>query len=222
VVAAPGARFAAARRSGARVLSLPTLLGRAEAAALQAVRAPVDPLTPRVIGWRLGAQPAPYAAAAADGIAQYLGEIRDRVEVVGDREQVPPSLRSYERLSVVAPLTVDAETIAGWALHVWTPTLAGGEMLDDARLYEEASLAGIPSIMPAEALAGVDGFVFPFVLVESVDDAAQWYDAVHHVFDDPIVRTRRAAEAGRRADAVDGAAAGKAVVSRLLGWASYR
>ncbi len=225
VVAAPGARLSAARRSDARALSLPTLLGRSEAAALRDVRAPVDALAPRVIGWRLdgpGADPVPYAAAVAEGVARYLAEIRDRVEVAGDLERVPAPLRDYERVTGVSSRPTDPGTIAGWALHVWTPALAGDELLDDARAFEQASLAGVPSIMPAAALSGVDGYVNPHVLVESVDDAGQWYDAVHHVFDDPIVRARRADEAGRRADSVDGAAACKAVVSRLLGWASYR
>jgi hypothetical protein len=169
-----------------------------------------------------GGDAAPYAAAVADGIARYLTESRDDVEVVGDAALLPASLRGHERVSVVAHAALDDEAIARWAVHVWTPALTAGALLDDARLLEEASCAGVPSVLPAVACAGVDGFVSPHVQVEAVDTDSHWYDVIHHVLDDPYVRGRRAEEAGRRADALDGAAASKAVVSRLLGWAAYR
>jgi hypothetical protein len=93
--------------------------------------------------------------------------------------------------------------------------------IDDARLLEEASLAGVPTVLPAAATTGVDGFVSPFVQVESPDRAAEWTNALHHVLDDPAVREQRTAEARRRAESVDGPAAAKATVSRLMGWATY-
>ena len=100
--------------------------------------------------------------------------------------------------------------------------LAGGEILDDARLLEEASCAGVPSIMPATAGSGVDGFVSSHVLVPTVDTPDDWYDALHHVLDDPGVRSARAHEAFRRADALDELAISKAVVSRFLGRVTYQ
>jgi len=224
VVAAPGARYAAARAAGARVLSVPTLLTRSRAAALRAARRPIDPAAPRVIGWRLvrpDGDTVPFAAAVADGIAQYLTESRDHVEIVGDAACVPASLRGHDRVTVVPAAALDAETIAGWAVHVWTPALLAGTVLDDSRVLEEASCAGVPSVLPAAASAGVDGFVSPHVQADDADAAAHWYDVIHHVLDDPTVRARRAEEAWRRADALDGAAASKAVVSRLMGWAAY-
>ena len=225
VVSTGGARHTAACRSGARVLVLPTLLPRSRAAALRDVRAPVDPAAARVVGWQLalaGGEVLPYAGAVAGGIARYLTESRDHVEIVGDADALPTLLRGHERVSVVPGRALDAEMIAGWAAHIWTPSLVDGELLDDARVLEEASCAGVPSIMPAAACAGVDGFVSSHVLVQEVDRPEQWYDALHHVLDDPDVRTRRAEEAWRRADALDGAAASKSVVSRLMGWAAYR
>jgi hypothetical protein len=224
VVAAPGARDIAARASGVRVLTVPTLLTRARAAALRAVRRPIDPAAPRVIGWRLSdpdSDAAPYAAAVAEGIARYLTESRDNVEIVGDAAQLPASLRGHDRVSVVAHAALDVDTIAGWAVHVWTPALVDHDVLDDARLLEEASCAGVPSVLPAAGAVAVDGFVSPHVQAADVGTAADWYDVIHHVLDDPAVRSRRAEEATRRADALDGPAASKAVVGRLMGWAAY-
>ena len=140
---------------------------------------------------------------------------------MGDGALVPASLRGHDRVSVVPHAEMDAGTIAGWAAHIWTPTLTGGEIADDARVLEEASCAGVPSVMPAGAGSGVDGLMSPHVLVQDVAAPDEWFDVLHHVLDDPAIRARRAEEARRRADAVDGAAASKAVVSRLMGWATY-
>jgi hypothetical protein len=225
LVAPGGARHAAARRSAARVLMLPTLLTRARAAALRDLRAPDERGATRVIGWRLGhteREVPDYAAAVAGGIARYLTESRDHVEIVGAAELVPAALRGHDRVRVVPDGGLDAELIAGWSAHVWTPALTGNDIIDDARLLEEASCAGVPSVMPADASAGVDGQLSSHVLVETVDDPQLWYDVVHHVLDDPEVHARRAEESWRRADALDGPAASKAVVSRLMGWAEYK
>ena len=116
---------------------------------------------------------------------------------------MPAALRGHERVTVVPGGDVDPDVMARWAVHVWTPRLLGDEIVDDARLFEEASCAGVASIMPAAALGGVDGFVSSHVLVERVDDPEEWYDALHHVLDDPGVRAARAGEATRRADALD-------------------
>jgi hypothetical protein len=230
LVAPGGARHraalesAAALRSPGRALMLPTLLVRSRAAALRDLRAPGAPAATRVIGWRLGYSletVAPYANAVADGIARYLTESRDHVEIVGEAALVPAVLRAHDRVSVTSDRDLDAETIAGWSAHVWTPALIGNEIVDDARVLEEASCAGVASVMPAAATGGVDGYISSHVLVQSVAEPQLWYDGLHHVLDDPEVHARRSAEASRRADAVDGAAASKAVVSRLMGWAEY-
>ncbi len=223
VLAPGGALHSAAHGAGRRALVFPTLLARARAAALRDARALADPAGVLVIGWRLGAaggQPE-YATAVAEGIARLLTEHRERVEIVGAAEQVPAALRGHERVGIVAGAgELDPEVIAHWAVHVWTPGLCAGEIVDDARLFEEASCAGVPSVMPVAATRGVDGFVSPHVLVEAVDRPDDWYDALHHVLDDPVVRARRAREATRRADALDGPAISKAAVSRLIGLAS--
>jgi len=225
VMSPAGALHSAARTSGRHCLVVPTLLTRAHAAALRDARAEVDPAAVRVIGWRVGTTDGPrpgYVAAVADGIARILTEHGDRVEIVGDVDDVPSELRGHDRLTVVAGTELDAQTIAGWAVHVWTPALLAGEIVDDARLFEEASCAGVPSVMPADAGTGVDGFVSPHVLVQSCDRGDDWYDALHHVLDDTGRRTRRAHEAARRADALDSPAASKAVVTRIMGLARYR
>jgi hypothetical protein len=223
VMSPAGALHTAARASGRYALVVPTVLTRARAAALRDARADLDPAAVRVIGWRVGrpdgSRPG-YDAAAAEGIARILTEHGDRVEIVGDVDAVPAELRGHDRVTVVTE--PDAQTIAGWAVHVWTPTLLDGEIVDDARMFEEASCAGVPTVMTAAAGAGVDGYVSPHVLVESCDRGDDWYDALHHVLDDPARRTRRAHEAARRADALDSPAASKAVVTRIMGLARYR
>jgi hypothetical protein len=227
VFSAAGALHTAGEAAGRRALIVPTLLTRARAAALRDARTSPDPGDPDgllVIGWRVGAAPdrPAYAAAVADGIARILTEHRDRVEITGDVDDIPAELCGHDRVTVVPDADLDPETIAGWAVHVWTPTLLGAEIVDDARLFDEAGCAGVATVMPADACTGVDGFVSPNVLVQSVDRADDWYDALHHVLDDAGRRTRRAHEAARRADALDGPAAAKAVVSRVMGVARYQ
>jgi hypothetical protein len=225
VMSPAGALRTAAEASGRHCLVVPTLLTRAHAAALRDARTDADPAAVLVIGWPLragsGDRPA-YFAAVADGIARILTEHGDRIEIAGDVDDVPAGLVGHDRLTVLPDAALDAQTIARWALQVWTPTFLAGEIVDDARRFEEASCAGVPSVMPAAAGAAVDGFVSPHVLVQSVDRADDWYDALHHVLDDVGRRTRRAHEAARRADALDGPAASKAVVSRIMGLARYR
>jgi hypothetical protein len=94
-------------------------------------------------------------------------------------------------------------------------------VVDDARFIEEASCAGVASVMPAAACSGIDGYVSPFVRVDAVDNAEEWANSLHHVLDDLGVREKRAGEAKRRSDALDSAAASKAAVSRFAGWARY-
>ncbi len=224
VVAPVGARLAVARGAALRAIDLPTLLTRARVAALREARATIDPTSALVIGWCMGTgdRSAAYADAVGEGIARILAEHRDRVEIVGDAARVPAALRGHERVRVVPRAEPDPAMIAGWAVHVWTPELLGDEILDDARRLEEAGCAGVPSIMPLVAHGGVDGFVSSHVLVESVDTPDHWYDALHHVLDDPIVRQIRAHEAARRTDALDELAISKAVVSRFMGRVTYQ
>jgi hypothetical protein len=224
VVSPAGVLHALAPGAGRRALMMPTLLTRSRAAALRDARFTPEPGALLVIGWKIGAAGDPacaYTEAVARGIALTLEDRRNRVELVGDPDDVPAVLRGLDRVSVVAD-TADPETPAHWAVHVWTPALAGAEIVDDALAFEEASCAGVASVLPAAAAGGVDGFISPFVLVEQVESAEKWANALHHVLDDPIVREKRREEAQRRADAVDSAAASKAVVSRFAGWARYR
>jgi hypothetical protein len=212
-----------------RALIVPTLLTRARAAALRDARTP--PAVPGAllaIGWRIGAggSQCDYQDAVAEGIALALHDRRNRVEIVGAAADVPAALRGLERVAIVPePIgpeqELDPETVAGWAVHVWTPARAGDEIVDDARLFEEASSAGVASVMAVAARGGVDGYVSPFVIVDDAANAEAWANALHHVLDDARVREKRAEEARRRSDAVDGAPASKAVVSRFVGWARH-
>jgi len=221
-----GARHVAARAAVARTLLLPTVLTRARVIALREAREHATPGTPLVVGWRIDPAARPdYVDAVAEGIGAYLvepGHREDvRVEVVATAADVPASLLAHPRVTRVDRGALDPMAIASWSLHVWTPRLLGDALLDDARLLEEGSCAGVASVFPAGAMTGVDGVVSAHVLVESADDAAGWLAALHHVLDDDHVRTRRSREAARRADALDGLAVARAMVTRLRGWASY-
>jgi hypothetical protein len=220
-VAPGGARFDAATLAVARTLLLPTLLSRDRAVALRDARPLPTSSTGLVIGWRIG-RTAPNALATAAGIASILTRRPDHVEIVGDAARVPAALRDHARVHVVGERAFTPEVLAGWAVHVWTPEVIGDAVVDDSRLLEEASLAGVPTVLPAAATTGVDGFVSPFVQVLSPDRAEEWMNALHHLLDDPEVRAQRADEARRRAESVDGLAAAKATVSRFMGWATYR
>jgi hypothetical protein len=222
-VAPNGARLTAARAAAPRTMALPTLLTRERVSALREARERATPGTPLVVGWRIGAtMPAAYRDAVAEGVATYLEDHGARVEVVGAPDALPASLRSHSRVSVVAPDTFGPAALASWSLHVWTPALLGDALLDDTRLLEEASCAGVASVFPASGLTGVDGVVSPHVLVKDFARPHGWLDGLHHVLDDDRVRIRRSSEAVRRADSLDGLAVARALVTRLCGWATYR
>jgi hypothetical protein len=217
-----GARHDAARTAAARTLLLPTVVTRARLTALREAREQATPGTPLVVGWRVDATPPAYVDAVAQGVGAYLVDHGVRVEVVGDRGAVPASLLEGPRVTVVHPDDLDPAALARWSLHVWTPALLGEALLDDARLLEEASSAGVATVMPAAALTGVDGVVSPHVLVESEHRADGWLNALHHLLDDDETRARRSQEAVRRADALNGLAVARAMITRLRGWAGYQ
>jgi hypothetical protein len=202
------------------------MLTRSRVTALREAREHATPGTPLVVGWQIDPAAKPdYLDAVADGIAAYLvepGHREDvRVEVVTAAADVPASLLAHPRVTVVDRGALDPLALASWSLHVWTPRLLGAALLDDVRVLEEASCAGVASIFPADAMTGVDGVVSSHVLVESAADADGWLAALHHVLDDDYVRARRSREAARRADALNGLAVARATVTRLRGWAGY-
>jgi len=225
--ASGGTRHDAARAAVARTLLLPTVLTRARVTALREAREHATPGTPLVVGWQIDPSARPdYAEAVAEGIAAYLvepGRREDvRVEVVAARGDVPASLLAHPRVTLVDRGALDPVDLASWSLHVWTPRLLGAALLDDARVLEEASCAGVASVFPADAMSGVDGVVSSHVLVDSAAEADGWLAALHHVLDDDHVRARRSREAARRADALNGLPVARAMVTRLRGWAAYR
>jgi hypothetical protein len=142
------------------------------------------------------------------------------VELVGLPKEMPGNLAGHERVRVVRD--ADPEIVGTWAVHAWTPPLMRGQVLGGTRQFERVGYLGVPSVMPAAAANEVDGFVSPYVQVESLDRAEEWADALHHVLDDASRRARRSHEALRRADALDGPATAATVVGRFLGWARYR
>jgi hypothetical protein len=226
VVSPAGALHTAARSLGVRALVLPTLFTREYAATLRAARAAdvEDPTAPRVIGWRPGRTAPAYIEAVAAGIELALVHDTNQCEMVGDPGALPASLLGHERVRVVSDsdLGPDLELARRWAVHVWTPELAGGEIASDTLPFEVVSYLGVPSVMPIAVTAAIGGVVSPFVVVESVENRQEWGDVLHHVLDDPNVQARRARESLRRADALDSPATANTVAARFLGWATYR
>jgi hypothetical protein len=221
VVSPAGAVHAVARTLGVRTMVLPTLFTREFAAVVRAARVPSvpdDPTAPEIIGWH--PEPIPeYSLGVASGIEQLLHG-RTELEFVGDPATLPANLAGNERLRVVPE--PDLEVIRRWAVQVWTPTFAGGELDGESRAFEVVSYLGVPSVLPAEAARVIDGVFSPFVLVESLDHPDAWADALHHVLDDATRRTLRTQEALRRADALDSPETASTFVNRFLGWATYR
>src|SRR5262249_46078770 len=158
-------------------------------------------------------------AAVVAGIEQALEHDTNELEVVGDRAALPAGLAAHERVRVVGEL--DLAIARRWAVHAWTPSIADGELAEDAQLLETLGYLGVPGVLPAAAASALDGVFSPFVLVESPARADDWADALHHVLDNPGRRARRTSEALRRADAIDSPATAITVVQRFVGWATY-
>lgn len=223
-VAPAGAASSALARVGLRRLVFPTLLTRTRGAELEEARAPLEPNSALVIGWCLprgGFAEPEYGDAAAEAMAECIADRDRRIEIVGDPAHVPAVLRGHRRVRVLSPGALPPALVASWAVNVWTPTLLGGEVADDARELDEASRAGVASIMPSAAHDVVDGYISPQVLVPRIDEAQDWADALEHVLDDRGRWERRTAEAIRRADALAGPVAAKVAVNRFTGWATY-
>jgi hypothetical protein len=160
-----------------------------------------------------------YADEAAEGLAKLLANRFDvRVVVVGDAADVPVALRGY---NFFIEADAAAETLGTWTAQLWTPHIVDGAIADDALLYDEASYAGVPTVLPVEARHVIDGFPSPPLVVQSPDQPEQWAAALRHVVDSKATRAARAQEVSRRAEAVDAAMTARLTVNRLLGWARY-
>lgn len=223
-VSAVPAVCAALEAAGVRSLLLPTLLTPQRIKALRAARTAKQPGSPVVIGWYTGSagDPEPeYLGAVAEVVAQSLtAGAGARLVLVGSGRRVP--VVNPRRVEVVSDADLDAATLAGWWAHVWTPAVIGGEIAVDPVVFEEASYAGVPSVLPAAARRVVDGLIAQQVLVHSLADAERWASALRHLVGDAGRRNARAAEATRRADALDGPASARAVANRFVGWACAR
>jgi hypothetical protein len=215
-----GALHTAVKHLGVRAHVLPTLLTRSRTAELvsrYAVRS-----REVVVGWHVGsARHAPaYFSAVAEAIAKVLADNCDLiVEVVGEPERVPPTLRRHERVRFV-PGPVEPAMLRRWIAHLWTPPIVGGEAADEFAAVIEAGCAGVPSVMPASAREAVEGYVSPELFVTRIDEPDEWAAALGILLDERV-QAQRSAEALRRSLAVQSPATSRAVVNRFLGWALY-
>jgi hypothetical protein len=225
VVTPTGAVRAALRDLRVRSLVVPAMLTRARAAALRNASVAPVPREGTVVGWYVGSAGenlADYLDAVAEGLAKLLADRADlRVDVVGDDDRVPMPLRRHDRVSVHAS-SPEPETLAGWALHVWTPRIVGGEHVDDLGTLVEASFAGVPSLLPLPARRAMDGVSAKEFMVSRYDESEGWAAALSRLLVEDRARAVAAREARRWSQTVHGSVACGASVNRLLGWARYQ
>jgi hypothetical protein len=224
-IAATDSGRAALARTHLPALTVSAMLTRARAAALRSAAADAHAHTDRGIGWYVGWAGEPvgsYIDAVGDGIAKLLADRPDlRVDIVGDPDRAPAGLRRNRRVSIVSELEPEPDLIAAWDVHVWTPRLVGGEVVDDIRPLLEASSAGVPSVLPVAARSSMDGFAGNKLVVSRADEPEGWAAALGRLLDDDGMRAGAGAEARRWASAVHGAPACRMTVNRVLGWAQY-
>jgi hypothetical protein len=225
VVTPTGAVRTALRDLPVRSLVIPTMLTRARAAALRNAGVAPGPREGVVVGWYVGSagETLPdYVDAVAEGLAKMLADRADlRVDVIGDDDRIPMALRRHDRVSVNAS-SPEPEAIAGWAVHVWTPRIVGGELVDDLATLVESSFAGVPSLLPLSARRAMDGVAAKEFMVSRYDEPEGWAAALSRLLGEDHTRAVGAHEARRWSHTVHGSPACRASVNRLVGWARYQ
>jgi hypothetical protein len=208
-----------------RSLVIPAMLTRPRAAALRTAGVAPEPREGAAVGWYVGSAGeavGDYLDAVAQGIAKVLADRGDvRVDVVGDEDGLPAALRRHRQVSVTSS-PPDPQTLAGWALHVWTPRLVCGELVDDLGKLIEASFAGVPSVLPLPARRAMGGVAGNDFVVSRYEEPEGWATALSRLLGDDGKRTLGAHEARRWSHTVHGSPACRASVNRLLGWARYQ
>ena len=224
-----GARHAAARALGrARAGAADVAHPRARRGAPRRARGTSMPAAPLVIGWRLG--PGRAGPTYADGRRPRASRVsstehRDRVEVVGDAGRRARRRCAGTSGSRSSPRRARSRGDRGLGgARVDAARCSAARSLDDARVLRGGELrrrrrASCPPTRCAASTASSRRTCSS----SPRTTPTEWYDALHHVLDDPDVRARRAQEArapGRRARRRSPRR--KAVVSRFMGWAAYQ
>ena len=211
---------------GARSHVLPTLVGRTRAAALREARAirGFEESSDVLVGWNLGSGGTPvpeYLDTVAEGLTTVLTDRVDvRIELVGDPERVPSALRGRERVTIASG-ELEPQALTGWTVHLWTPPILAGEVVDDLGSLAEVSCAGVPSVLPAASRGAIDGHVATELVVTDEERAEEWATALHGLLDDEQLRAQRSRETFFQSRTIHGSVASKAVVDRFLGWVLY-
>lgn len=226
LVSAPaGAAQQAARDLGARTFALPTMISRTRAAALRsAARESCDDSDDLLLGWRLDTTPShmpSYADAVVDALLTLLENNPGvTLHAVTQSGNLPARLRRHDRV-VVTRESPAPEDLARWATHLFTPEMIGDEVADDLGRFLEASLAGVPSVLPLAARRAIDGHPSPQLVVRDPDDPAAWLEVLRNVLRHDDKRARRRDETLRYTTSVNSYASSRAVVNRFMGWALY-
>jgi len=218
VIAGAPAPHRAARAAGVRSIVLPTLVPRSRALALRRVRTRHERATAPVLAWSIGDRARrPVVAAVGAALLELLEGFPElRVDIVGSHDGTPRDLLEHARVTPVRD--PDADRLAAWRAHAWTPGAVDADIASDLLPLVDASCAGVPTVVAARLRPSLEGPYARDLLVDDEKAAAEWVSRLQPLLDDPQVWEQRAAAAGRTADALHGPAAAEAVANRFLGW----
>jgi hypothetical protein len=206
------------RALGPRVQVVPHLVAPAQRAALeQADQERTDPAEP-VIGWRIG-HVGPVPALAHDALCQMADSLLDagvRLEIVASLDRVPGGLADRAGVVVHTHEPTPAE-LARWTVQVWTPPERWAEISGDVRGMVEAGFAGVPTVIGASDRRAVASQIDLNLVVEEIERASAWEEAVRRLFDERE-RASRCSRAREASVALHGPDANRLRVARLMGW----
>lgn len=208
------------RTLGGRPIVVPTLVPRADAAALLAaadhrVRPPEA-----TVGWVVGPtgdEPDDHrrwsrAARAALDAAPDL-----RIDLVG------PAAGDVDldALGLAPAVTLrprpDPSRLASWTAQVWMPPEGGAWPTGDSSVPARAALAGVPTVLARRDRAPLGGLALPALTVDDPSDPQAWAELVVGLLDDDA-RAHLASAARERAIALCGPDAAGPTIARVLGW----
>jgi hypothetical protein len=204
---------------------LPPLLTRERVTELRSVRGGRSRTSEPVVGWTVGGPGSPkpdYTEAVADGVLTLLSERpRLSVEIVGESSGVPARVLEHARVHAVAGRP-GVEDLTRWTTHLWTPPIHDNGVAESTLPLVEGGAAGVPIVLPALIRTAVGGYPDPGFLVDGLDRAGPWIDALRLLLDDDEIRMRESRAAMRRFDTTHGPTAADVAVNRFLGWVLYQ
>jgi hypothetical protein len=218
VLAGAPAVHRAALAADVRSIVVPTLMPRSRFLALRRLRTRHERSTAPVLAWSVGERARrPVVAAVAAALLELLAASPDlQVDVAGDHDAPPRELLDHRRVTTVRD--PDADRLAAWRAHAWTPGAVDAEIASDLRPLADAGCAGVPTVVAARLRPSLEGPYARELLVDDEKAVGDWVGRLRPLLDDQQVWEQRSAAAARTADALHGPAAAEAVANRFLGW----